>query len=345
MDPKHQWKIERVIRDDDQITLKCQRDLRALPEADRVGKILLQNMEFKPSVPRDMAQLRQIGQATRQDPRLPDDTDPERWTGTEFVSHLTKNGLHLDRPENAGRYRLWIPEQALVLYDRVREHGEAEGLCTPGICLMGGGTILAAKWKHRTSTDIDIFWPRGRWTPKQEENAIRGWLTKVEKIPKIQRLSPEVNKIEWDDGDTDFIATNGLEENTARCTIAGVDIEACTTPEILAGKIYGRALIPYRDLFDAAVAELKEPGALTKALTKTTQMGVIGQESIKRIPGYCSRVMTDEKWKKDREKLIFEPACPEAWEYGPEIVRETVGSWLQMQRGRQTNTARRTFER
>ncbi len=31
-------------------------------------------------------------------------------------------------------------------------------------CVLGGGTVLAARWHHRVSTDIDLFTERERYT-------------------------------------------------------------------------------------------------------------------------------------------------------------------------------------
>ena len=135
--------------------------------------------------------------------------------------------------------------------------------------------------------------------------------------PNKVRLSPGVIKVEWEAGDTDFIASRTIEQESGRSNIVKTRLEACTTAEILAGKIYGRSLIPYRDIFDAAVAVLKEPQALGNALEKCERMGEIGQFSIERIPQYCQRIRKSGEWDENKEKHIHEAQCPEAWEDGP----------------------------
>ena len=326
MREESQWRIERVIQGDRNVVLRCQGDLRQIDSERTEGKTTLREMTFNLDDRRDVGQLAEIGRCTRGTTDRPTAKDPERWTGTEFVAKSGKNGTTLEKAVTRGKYRLWIPANALKLYEKVAK-GAEEGLCDPKTCLLGGGTILAARWRHRTSTDIDIFWHAERWTAKQEQQAIKTWLARSEENPKATRLSPGVNKVEWKIGDTDFIASNAIEQETGRSTVVGTRLEACTTAEILAGKIYGRALIPYRDVFDAAVAVLKEPGELRKALEKCQNMGQIGQDSIERIPGYCQQIRNSGEWEANKDRYIQEPRCPEAWEDGPELVESAVQKW------------------
>ena len=109
--------------------------------------------------------------------------------------------------------------------------------------------------------------------------------------------------------------------------MVGTSLTACTTAEILAGKIIGRALIPFRDVFDAAVAVLKEPQAMDKALRIADEYPISGRTAIERIPQYCRRITATEDWKRERGMYIQEPQCVEAWENGPQIVEATVEKW------------------
>ena len=36
----------------------------------------------------------------------------------------------------------------------------------PEGCVLGGGTVLAARWRHRVSTDIDLFTDHERFTER-----------------------------------------------------------------------------------------------------------------------------------------------------------------------------------
>ena len=185
-----QWRIERVWRQDGDLIVRCQADLRKLETALDDEKVLLKDMRFNLSERLDTAQLARIGQATRGAETLPNDEDKERWTGTEFVWRATNDATHrIEQSDERGQYRLWIPVQALNLYERVAKGGDL-GLCEPGTTFIGGGTILAARWRHRTSTDIDIFWKSGRWTPSQENDRLKQWLLLNDEQPKRVRLSP-----------------------------------------------------------------------------------------------------------------------------------------------------------
>ena len=54
-----------------------------------------------------------------------------------------------------------LPEPASTLWKRHREAVEqlATGPGEKNRVLLGGGTILAARWQHRRSTDIDVLLP------------------------------------------------------------------------------------------------------------------------------------------------------------------------------------------
>ena len=64
--------------------------------------------------------------------------------------------------------RLQLPEPAGALWTRVREplKRALESLGAPMELKLGGGTVLAARWKHRSSHDIDIVVPEktNLWT-------------------------------------------------------------------------------------------------------------------------------------------------------------------------------------
>ena len=192
---------------------------------------------------------------------------------------------------------------------------------------LGGGTVLAARWKHRTSTDIDIFWHKNRWSPNETLRRLEEWLGRFEEQPETQQMSPDISKIEWREGDTDFIATPILTNRPHRDAVQSTTLTACSTAEILAGKIIGRALIPFRDIFDAATAAIKQPQELDEAFRIAKQYPISGQTAIDRIPEYCRDAMESGDWKRQRNEFIKEPNCKEAWDYGPNIVRQEAQRW------------------
>ena len=242
-----QWKIERVKRDAHTLVLTCQGDLRKLAGALEQDKVLLKEMRFDLRNQADLDQAGAIGMATRGDRSLPYEEDLERWTGTEFVWRPGGLGRHgIEKPADRGQYRLWLPPSAMKLYEKVAL-GKDLGLCIPGTTFIGGGTILVAKWRHRTSKDIDIFRKAPEWEESVEKARIDQWLERINERPLEKKTTRSFSKVEWKEGDTDFGQTPFLRPNSARDPIVGTVLTACTTEEILAGKIAGRAIVPLRE--------------------------------------------------------------------------------------------------
>ena len=134
---------------------------------------------------------------------------------------------------------------------------------------IGGGTLLAARWGHRLSTDIDIFLDErsglGALNPRRDMG-----FTKAMEDAGAEKLSVEDRSLKY-------------QFRTGRVEIAQLDprpkvgheialvegwrIPALGNTQILAGKLGGRGLrSPARDIFDIAVAGLKDPDALEEAV-------------------------------------------------------------------------------
>ena len=62
------------------------------------------------------------------------------------------------------RAELEIPGNPGVVLARVAP--TLVGWLGPGGCVLGGGTVLAARWRHRVSTDIDLFTDHQRFTER-----------------------------------------------------------------------------------------------------------------------------------------------------------------------------------
>ena len=62
--------------------------------------------------------------------------------------------------------KLTLAEPARALWKRVRQRltelRHSEEAADPQAWMMGGGSVLAARWRHRTSTDIDLL-TSARW--------------------------------------------------------------------------------------------------------------------------------------------------------------------------------------
>lgn len=138
--------------------------------------------------------------------------------------------------------------------------------------LLGGGTVLAARWQHRQSFDIDLF-----MDPAVFETAIFHKLTEFEdrlaKHPfgQISSVgSTGCTIIGTPEGRVDIVGsrpTTGCSWSAER--VAGSPVHAETTAEILAKKLHRRMLeqgrVVPRDLYDIAVARQVDPGALETA--------------------------------------------------------------------------------
>ena len=111
-------------------------------------------------------------------------------------------GAHTDPGDQHDLEQLKLPEPASGLWKRIRTTvHELGGRRRPDQEIephIGGGTTLAARWGHRTSTDIDITLPGdpglGNLTRDDEHNLAR----RIGGTPKIQNLD-EI-KIQCSDG-------------------------------------------------------------------------------------------------------------------------------------------------
>jgi len=141
---------------------------------------------------------------------------------------------------------------------------------------VGGGTLLAARWGHRTSFDIDVtVGPKTnlrelRVTPGGQMDALarelKGTIVEPERDPTarlrmrfaghpilsacaldIVRLQPE---------------PGGLERTA---TVNRVRATVLDSAQILRGKLERAENSPVRDVFDLATAERTDPGALAIA--------------------------------------------------------------------------------
>ena len=126
---------------------------------------------------------------------------------------------------------------------------------------FGGGTVLMLRHGHRLSKDIDIF---------------------ISDPQYLAYLSPRVNvtaesmtrnfveqgnylKLQFDEGEIDFVASAPLTENPTRIErMLDRDVKVETSTEIVAKKVWHRGdNFNARDLFDLTMVIEREPAALT----------------------------------------------------------------------------------
>ena len=156
--------------------------------------------------------------------------------------------------------------------------------------VLGGGTALAARWNHRTSTDIDLFVPLDRFlsganrlpslffgTSLIRSNAGNGWFTGT-----------------FPEGEFSIATTPPLLPKSVPfpdSLVKGWGIPVETPSEILAKKlrlrIYGNGEFVARDFYDICTAAEKDPQSLKMALDVLTdsEREEIGEEIQSFGPG------------------------------------------------------------
>ena len=181
---------------------------------------------------------------------------------------------------------LILPEPGRTLFQRtakllIRGCGLGETDARSPRAVFGGGTVLAARWQHRASKDIDIQFPyqeaegvlsRLRRTPVMEETWNRwlreGGLTPLQWITEYKARSQLTGQQELADPElelAEFAAP--LANDTYVAKVEGLNIWVAGTAGILAGKWEGRRdEPPLRDLYDIAVAGEQDGLALQRAL-------------------------------------------------------------------------------
>ena len=139
---------------------------------------------------------------------------------------------------------------------------------------LGGGTALAARWRHRHSTDVDLFVAHDRYRDFR-------WNTGGRFTLDLTAAAPVDRLVIGDDGTyisfhgrgghvtidvADGLPFDPRSSDTAR----GTRVPLETTAEILAKKLLFRMArdheLPPRDLYDIAVARQRDPAALQTAL-------------------------------------------------------------------------------
>ena len=146
-------------------------------------------------------------------------------------------------------------------------------------CVLGGGTVLAARWRHRVSTDIDLF------------TDIQHYREKI--LARRDDVTAALEHLVGGNGDGAVEVERGwlrvgFREGPAslmtipRPTLtddytesaAGTDIPAESSAEILARKLQSRILelgeITDRDLYDFLAAERHDPESLRRTLASVT---------------------------------------------------------------------------
>ena len=221
---------------------------------------------------------------------------------------------------------LILPEPAGQLYRSTRETLEK---LLPTVIddergwWLGGGTVLAAQWQHRLSTDLDIFLPAGasltpfdpRWAPDFRDAMLRLGATRMEvQQGSIRTWFPQ--------GRLEITALDPVPALPARkVNIDGHEAHVLDNASIMCGKLFGRGRrLPERDIFDICVAAQEDVEALRCAVNH------LGPDARREIVHLLE--IGADGFRASAPAVVLEPAAryarllQEAPEYAATIIRD-----------------------
>lgn len=146
-------------------------------------------------------------------------------------------------------------------------------------CVLGGGTVLAARWRHRVSTDIDLFADHERYQERiaSRRDEVSRALCAIVGQAGTGAVQVERGwlRVDLPEGPATLMT---IPRPTIRDeypeTVSGTTIPAESTAEILARKVQSRILdngvFADRDLYDLLVAAERDQEALRRVLASIT---------------------------------------------------------------------------
>ena len=148
-------------------------------------------------------------------------------------------------------------------------------VCNPEEVAVGGGTALAARWKHRRSTDIDLFMTQETFGRPRD-----GWAPLMRDIPllRLQGGHGWCNGI-LREGEFSISTTPRLlppEAGQSSDIVCGWGMRLEDPAEILAKKfrlrMYGNGEFVSRDFYDICTAVEQDPTALRTAFAVLSEV-------------------------------------------------------------------------
>ncbi|MCY4127686.1 MAG: hypothetical protein OXG15_00445 [Gammaproteobacteria bacterium] len=150
----------------------------------------------------------------------------------------------------------------------------AFGLVVQDVARLGGGSVLAAYYQHRISTDLDFF---AKLTPSEMASLFEKAEENLTRIQGVSEVTITSGFITFKVGETHvslFTTPNltGLEPES-RDRLLGVELEP--TPEILTKKARGRIMsngvFAVRDFYDFCVVWKRDRSAYESFLTHVSK--------------------------------------------------------------------------
>ena len=166
---------------------------------------------------------------------------------------------------------LTLPEPARTLLGRTRAILDA--YVTPRTpdrrgWQIGGGTILAARWRHRDSVDIDLLVPPRTETRFLHREAASELHRQLEAAGAREITFGRFSRILFEESRIEMLAAEPQPQvGHQRALVDGRAATVLASSQILTGKFVNRSLNPpVRDLYDLAVAGTAAPRALAIAV-------------------------------------------------------------------------------
>lgn len=186
---------------------------------------------------------------------------------------------------------------------------------------MGGGSVLAGRWQHRFSIDIDLFFGDRQLSQLHTQSTweqISSKLTVLSDSGEISELHVRPNGFAFVNrfGPVSFFGVPRISENAVTTELEdSTSIATESTAEILFKKIRGRMVnnseYVARDLYDVVVAYIKDRESLDKvlgmlaeverqSLIDDVQKGDAAVSDLERIlaPAYSSLVDSFDTFNK-----------------------------------------------
>ena len=169
--------------------------------------------------------------------------------------------LTLPEPASSLWPRVWP-----ILVDLARRWPDVQNLFS-----VGGGTILASRWGHRRSQDIDVLAKQGSGLRRALETTYandfatlceRAGASQIEFLPFTATLTVSFPEGDWDLSELDPL----LPGQESLAELNGTEIRTLSNSQILAGKLIHRGHQGLaRDIFDLAVALTLDQAAFEQA--------------------------------------------------------------------------------
>lgn len=202
-----------------------------------------------------------------------------------------------------------LPESAGALWTKLRPilHEELNRLPHFDGWGLTGGTVLAARWSHRKSTDLDVtISPRAnpQLLTSRHAGTFEKSLAALGAIrTRYHHQRRQLIVVFDDESRLDIVAARPRPRHGATTEpIEGINETVLSNAQILHGKLRGRGThAPTRDLYDFAVADDTDPEALEIALN------MLHPNDQAELQEYVSRTRAEHARRAPRQLIDPDP--------------------------------------